>query len=59
MTSILTLMKNNEIQKHQTGATCTQNVFHHAFQNVYKIPIEGHDQKLDWILTESYLYKAI
>ena len=30
-----------------------------SFQNVYKIPIEGHDQKLDWILTESYLYKVI
>ena len=30
-----------------------------SFQNVYEIPIEGHDQKLDWILTESYLYKAI
>ena len=30
-----------------------------SFQNVYEIPIEGHDQKLDWILTESYLYKVI
>ena len=30
-----------------------------SFQNIYEIPIEGHDQKLDWILTESYLYKAI
>ena len=30
-----------------------------SFQNVYEIPIESHDQKLDWILTESYLYKAI
>ena len=30
-----------------------------SFQNVYEIPIESHDQKLDWILTESYLYKVI
>ena len=30
-----------------------------SFQNVCEIPIEGHDQKLDWILTESYLYKVI
>ncbi len=30
-----------------------------SFQNVNEIPIEGHDQKLDWILTESYLYKVI
>ena len=30
-----------------------------SFQNVYEIPIEDHDQKLDWILTESYLYKVI
>ena len=30
-----------------------------SFQNVYEIPIEGHDQKLNWILTESYLYKVI
>ena len=21
-----------------------------SFQNIYEIPIEGHDQKLDWIL---------
>ena len=30
-----------------------------SFQNVYEIPIESHDQKLDWILTESYLYKVV
>ena len=30
-----------------------------SFQKVNEIPIESHDQKLDWILTESYLYKAI
>ena len=30
-----------------------------SFQKVNEIPIENHDQKLDWILTESYLYKAI
>ncbi len=30
-----------------------------SFQNVYEIPTESHDQKLDWILTESYLYKVI
>ncbi len=30
-----------------------------SFQKVYEIPIEVHDQKLDWILTENYLYKVI
>ena len=30
-----------------------------SFQKANQIPIERHDQKLDWILTESYLYKAI
>ena len=30
-----------------------------SFQKVNQIPIESHDQKVDWILTESYLYKAI
>ena len=30
-----------------------------SFQKVNEIPIENHDQKLDWILTESYLYKVI
>lgn len=30
-----------------------------SFQKANQIPIESHDQKLDWILTESYLYKAI
>ena len=30
-----------------------------SFQKANEIPIENHDQKLDWILTESYLYKAI
>ena len=30
-----------------------------SFQKINEIPIENHDQKLDWILTESYLYKAI
>ena len=30
-----------------------------SFQKANHIPIESHDQKLDWILTESYLYKAI
>ena len=30
-----------------------------SFQNINEIPIERHDQKLDWILTESYLYKVI
>ena len=30
-----------------------------SFQKVNEIPIESHDQKLDWILTESYLYKVI
>tara|TARA_B100000902_G_scaffold399773_1_gene472449 strand:+ start:7412 stop:7987 length:576 start_codon:yes stop_codon:yes gene_type:complete len=30
-----------------------------SFQKANQIPIESHDQKLDWILTESYLYKVI
>ena len=30
-----------------------------SFQKANEIPIESHDQKLDWILTESYLYKVI
>lgn len=29
-----------------------------TFQEVDQIPIEGHDQRLDWILTEKHLYKV-
>ena len=29
-----------------------------SFQKYSKLPNENHDQKLDWILTENYLYKV-
>jgi len=29
-----------------------------SFQKYDKLPNENHDQKLDWILTENYLYKV-
>ena len=31
--------------------------FGYTFQEVNNLPIELHDQKLNWILTEKYLYK--
>ena len=33
--------------------------FGYTFQEVNNLPIESHDQKLNWILTEKYLYKII
>jgi len=30
----------------------------YTFQEVKELPYEKHDQKLDWILTEKYLYKV-
>ena len=32
--------------------------FGYTFQEVDNLPIESHDQKLNWILTEKYLYKV-
>jgi 5-formyltetrahydrofolate cyclo-ligase len=32
--------------------------FGYTFQEVDDLPIEPHDQKLNWILTEKYLYKV-
>ena len=32
--------------------------FGYSFQEVNDLPIESHDQKLNWILTEKYLYKV-
>ena len=32
--------------------------FGYSFQEVNNLPIESHDQKLNWILTEKYLYKV-
>ena len=32
--------------------------FGYSFQEVDDLPIELHDQKLNWILTEKYLYKV-
>ena len=29
-----------------------------SFQEVEEIPVEDHDERLDWILTEKHLYKA-
>ena len=29
-----------------------------SFQKYDELPNENHDQKLDWILTENYLYKV-
>ena len=31
----------------------------YSFQEVSDLPIEFHDQKLNWILTEKYLYKVL
>jgi len=32
--------------------------FGYSFQEMNDLPVESHDQKLDWILTEKYLYKV-
>ena len=29
-----------------------------SFQEVEEIPVEDHDERLDWILTEKHLYKV-
>ena len=33
--------------------------FGYSFQELDDLPVESHDQKLNWILTEKYLYKVV
>tara|TARA_B100000401_G_scaffold411988_1_gene331153 strand:+ start:1787 stop:2362 length:576 start_codon:yes stop_codon:yes gene_type:complete len=42
--------------KNKSGKIITVG-FGYTFQEVNDLPIESHDQKLNWILTEKYLYK--
>ena len=43
--------------KNKAGKIITVG-FGYTFQEVNDLPIESHDQKLNWILTEKYLYKV-
>ena len=43
--------------KNKSGKIITVG-FGYTFQEVDDLPIELHDQKLNWILTEKYLYKV-
>ena len=43
--------------KNKSGKIITVG-FGYTFQEVNDLPIESHDQKLNWILTEKYLYKV-
>ena len=43
--------------KNKSGKIITVG-FGYTFQEVDDLPIESHDQKLNWILTEKYLYKV-
>ena len=43
--------------KNKSGKIITVG-FGYTFQEVNNLPIESHDQKLNWILTEKYLYKV-
>ena len=43
--------------KNKAGKIITVG-FGYTFQEVNNLPIESHDQKLNWILTEKYLYKV-
>ena len=43
--------------KNKSGKIITVG-FAYTFQEVDDLPIEPHDQKLNWILTEKYLYKV-
>ena len=43
--------------KNKSGKITTVG-FGYTFQEVNDLPIESHDQKLNWILTEKYLYKV-
>ncbi len=44
-------------KKNKAGKIITVG-FGYTFQEVNNLPIESHDQKLNWILTEKYLYKV-
>ena len=44
--------------KNKSGKIITVG-FGYTFQEVNDLPIESHDQKLNWILTEKYLYKVV
>ena len=44
-------------EKNKVGKLITVG-FGYTFQEVSNLPIEPHDQKLNWILTEKYLYKV-
>ena len=46
----LLINSNKDITKVGVGFT---------FQDYKNLPIEPHDEKLDWILTEKYLYKIV
>ena len=43
--------------KNKAGKIITVG-FGYTFQEVNNLPVESHDQKLNWILTEKYLYKV-
>ena len=43
--------------KNKAGKIITVG-FGYTFQEVDNLPVEPHDQKLNWILTEKYLYKV-
>ena len=45
-----------EAKKHINKITTVG--FGYSFQEVNNLPVESHDQKLNWILTEKYLYKV-
>jgi len=40
------------------GENSDQSGVGFTFQEYKNLPIEPHDEKLDWILTEKYLYKV-
>ncbi len=44
-------------EKNKAGKIITVG-FGYTFQEVDNLPVEPHDQKLNWILTEKYLYKV-
>ena len=44
-------------EKNRKGKIITVG-FGYTFQETKNLPIESHDQKLNWILTEKYLYKV-
>ena len=44
-------------EKNREGKIITVG-FGYTFQETKNLPIESHDQKLNWILTEKYLYKV-